>query len=888
MARLQYQPATRPRGFQPIQLSRAGIARMEEESNRIIRGMERQRDAEIRQRDSDLQDMRDNSEYERRARDRNQDIENRNFENEQLAIQNQAKSRQAQAQADEQAFKSTVGALVDFSVTAGKVAAERTKQMIIDQTEEGRQARLTEYRNNPEAQINFNTTESQIGIETVKADNITQLAGAKGLETPNETSKSLLANPGRGYYWQKGYYNQLVKEQTPLLLNRAFQGTEALFTDQAGNQFSGIEAVNDPARTNIVLDTVLKNLYGSTGLNISELEPGFLADSNDAVDKIRSSYIQRSIQGETKQNFEALKSQGQNLRDSGEIQQGYLIDLKNPLVGREQALQNVFDLYYAKNADGSFRYSKEELDNLNLLGEGTILETRGNSQRYQDAIAARVKARTDTMREDQARTKVEAKDFDNQAYNGLSDLLQKETNPARDLEILETFKTERAKLFNNEGLSDKIIKLEQSVLAGNIETERVALANQIRLKTLSPEFIDSINSPKIQGQAIIEYKKLKKERLGPDYARTEKIIKEKALFVTKLNKNLVGKENYQTFIFEKAAKNEYEYSYKAAIESGVNPETAQVQALAYVDKVVNEGLTDPNSNFYRATGPLNSFIFPNLETKYTNLSELQKESQQELLKGILKKGIKILDAPNALGSVEDLEESNNNYYSNNGKFSYNPMEQLASKIFDVPLYAVRNARTQAFNKADGGDRRLIEPTVLEKEVFNQEPRTIKLITDTQRASDMRFNRAVSISTRNTGPMRASMQSTSFNLDQLTDKDYNDLAYAISSEAALGTDDEFGVAANILTRLKTGGYGNTIEEIINAPGQYEGVYKGLSRPSPEIAAKLKSPEGKAKIKEFIKRLDGRTEFKGQTMLKNRVSSEDPMFDPAGNFYHYAGQ
>ena len=25
-----------------------------------------------------------------------------------------------------------------------------------------------------------------------------------------------------------------------------------------------------------------------------------------------------------------------------------------------------------------------------------------------------------------------------------------------------------------------------------------------------------------------------------------------------------------------------------------------------------------------------------------------------------------------------------------------------------------------------------------------------------------------------------------------------------------------------------------------------------------------------------------------LLKNRVSSEDPMFAPSGNFYHYAGQ
>jgi len=128
----------------------------------------------------------------------------------------------------------------------------------------------------------------------------------------------------------------------------------------------------------------------------------------------------------------------------------------------------------------------------------------------------------------------------------------------------------------------------------------------------------------------------------------------------------------------------------------------------------------------------------------------------------------------------------------------------------------------------------------------------------------------------------------FDLTKLTDDDYNELAFAISSEASIGTDDEFGVAANILTRLSSGKYGNSIGEIIRAKGQYEGVYTGKSTYRPEIAARLKSPEGQKKIQEFFKQLDGRTEFKGQSMLHNRVTSEDPMFDPTGNFYHYDWQ
>ena len=887
MARLQYQPATRPRGFQPIQLSRAGIARMEEESNRIIRGMERQRDAEIRQRDSDLQDMKENSEYERRARDRNQNIENRNFENEQLAIQNQAKSRQAQAQADEQAFKSTVGALVDFSVTAGKVAAERTKQMIIDQTEEGRQARLTEYRNNPEAQINFNTTESQIGIETVKYDNNTQLAGAKGLETPNETSKSLLANPGRGYYWQKGYYNQLVKEQTPMLLNRAFQGTEALFTDAAGNQFSGIEAVNDPAKTNIVLDTVLKNLYGSTGLNISELEPGFLADSNDAVDKIRSSYIQRSIQGETKQNYEALKSQAQNLRDSGQIQQAYLTDLKNVIVGREKALQNVFDLYSARNPDGSFRYSKEELDNLNLLGEGTILETRGNSQRYLDAIAARVKTRTDTMREDQARTRIESKDFAASAVPQMQAYFDN-ADPEGDLEGAATFEKEFYERFPNQSLPARYLDAKKAALQGNKTAEASLIVQQYTNKTIDEAFIEAIQDPQNKIQAIDLYKKQEVEKYGPTYAETRKLLGADAKSLTKFQPTTEGMDSTTLYV-KKALENEYKFFFKSLIDKGVSPEVASKEAYTQLQAYVAKGVAgDVQNKFYSETGPNNSTVFPKIQGTATQLSVAAQERRNELNKLLTQDDTGLFSKPNSILTEQEIETSIGSYYANNGTFRIPVNVEYTSKILGVSPIAAINAQIEASNAKYGLNRRLLMPTPAEEAVFDQAPSVQKLFTDFTKSSQTRFNRGNAFVTGTTGPMRASMQSTSFNLDQLTDKDYNDLAYAISSEAALGTDDEFGVAANILTRLKTGGYGNTIEEIINAPGQYEGVYKGLSRPSLEITARLKSTEGKAKIKEFIKRLDGRTEFKGQTMLKNRVASEDPMFDPAGNFYHYAGQ
>ena len=125
------------------------------------------------------------------------------------------------------------------------------------------------------------------------------------------------------------------------------------------------------------------------------------------------------------------------------------------------------------------------------------------------------------------------------------------------------------------------------------------------------------------------------------------------------------------------------------------------------------------------------------------------------------------------------------------------------------------------------------------------------------------------------------------LSNLTSDDYKNLAYAITSEAGPGKD-KYTVAASILNRVKSDRFPNTVKDVIFADGQYEGVYTGKSVYSPEIAADLASPTGQRELTDAFTLLDGRTDFKGQTQLHNRVPEEDPMSDQKGNFYHYYWQ
>jgi len=125
------------------------------------------------------------------------------------------------------------------------------------------------------------------------------------------------------------------------------------------------------------------------------------------------------------------------------------------------------------------------------------------------------------------------------------------------------------------------------------------------------------------------------------------------------------------------------------------------------------------------------------------------------------------------------------------------------------------------------------------------------------------------------------------LTGLTEQDYRDLAYVVSAEAARGGDDEYAVAASVLNRVADPRYPNTVREVMMQDRQYEAVTKGIAYDDPNLVAKLSSPEGQRQIIGMLHRLQGRTDFKGQTM-KHNMGPGDVMVENNGNFFHYAGQ
>lgn len=123
---------------------------------------------------------------------------------------------------------------------------------------------------------------------------------------------------------------------------------------------------------------------------------------------------------------------------------------------------------------------------------------------------------------------------------------------------------------------------------------------------------------------------------------------------------------------------------------------------------------------------------------------------------------------------------------------------------------------------------------------------------------------------------------------LTAMDYDHLARTIQVEAAKGTMDEYCVAVSVLNRVRSPYFPNTVADVVYAPGQYQGFDFHRPVANSALVNRLRSSEGRNNLLKAYSIIGDRTDFKGQSQLRYRVASEDPMCHNKGNFYHYHWQ
>jgi len=291
MARIRYQPATKTKGFQPIQLTTAGISRMREETNRVVQGMEKNLAAEQRQRKENLQAMQENAAYTEQITKENRDIEVQNLKNEQLAITQTAQRDQQQAQYDADATETILSSLVDFSTTIAKTAAERTAKQLKNQTDAANAVPLAPLLIMDAGQYEtaFSTFGKAAQIESTEA----KIEGAESGESFAETYKRLASNAGLGTVGKRILDNRLYEAKHGIYTNRAFASDEKKY-EINGKKFSGLEALNDSQMTAVVQAQVTRDLTRDMRETLGIAEPLYFTSGKTATEKKDALQLERS------------------------------------------------------------------------------------------------------------------------------------------------------------------------------------------------------------------------------------------------------------------------------------------------------------------------------------------------------------------------------------------------------------------------------------------------------------------------------------------------------------------------------------------------------------------------------------------------------------------
>lgn len=872
---VQYRGAARARGFSPQQVSDAAISRMREDSNRTLQGMREAARADIEQRQRISAEVKANQQYEKGAREQNFRIQTQNQQTQLRQTQLDSQAALQQLEINQAAQTKIFENVANLSQTAAKKYEEIQKV----KSDERAQQAINEFDLDPTSDpvIQQLLGEYELAATEEVRQSELDVAQAKGGPRLAISKARSLDSNGR-YKLDQARSNYILTNIYPQQLNKALLDAGDL----------------DSAQTAAFIATFKRDFIQKSG--ILNLKPAMIRDGLAAVNKVNQGIVTKSQNREIKMrqgiavdNATTILTQNPSAFNQN-IVSSFNTIVRNNGGDYEAAYKWLEGLATQRGVNGKYLFTLDQIENATVnkgqpfavsnpgrMGAIKMARERGDTQYRSAQIQAdELGYKEDTKKfltsltEDGSKANAEAAiEFFRETYGKVPESIQKYANSYTYEAVAKA----------------KAIEQYEAIPDGFITQEAVDA-----LSGIDPAAAKSLET------RFAEQQKKYTKGVFKDQSDSFKTI---ANGVTTFGSN---KPNTPASLFlQGRMRAEYRKRVDQAVAGGMDFNTAATTIGQKLAEEVKAGARDPENLWYRKPNQAGgSATFPNLNQGNLPALEKANRSYTELKKDIYDKGLStVLQTPESIITKEEAVAIMNGY----GKPGFTIPRDVAAVAGisnGADPFTIINAQLEALDLDP-----LDPPQITQDLNANVSPEFRSMIYDakTRAAAKRRaLEQGLSQTSGDTStfrqPMRmragSTFRRTSSNntieniLSNLTDADWDELGYVVSSEAARNTDDEFGVAASVLTRLASGKYGTSIGEIIRAPGQYEAVYKGMARYEPSLSSKLKSTEGREKIRNFFMQLDGRTDFKGQTMLKNRVASEDPMFAPTGNFYHYAGQ
>ena len=646
MARLKHNPTRPDSGFSPIQLGRAEISRMREETNRVVQNMEKNRLAELEQGKSNLQALRDDAEYTRRAEARNFEIQQQNLKTRFVQSQLDAQTSQRQSDINVQAAEQVFGSLARFSQTAAQEAEKkRIRQEELDiergysQTSLGlNEEQSLEYKNLEALNLQFlETWEGTVNVQEAQGGD------------PNAIGKARFANPALSHFSSKGKATYVLTNQFPLALQATLNNTETQF-EFNGQMVTFADARSNPELMSVVAQVVKNNLLKAN--NLWGLEGQFLAPGLRVADSHALSQIQAAANLQTKNTyamredevFGMLRNNVDGLRSFGAS--AFRMWAADPRLGYTGALDNYEKLATDRDQDGNFRFSMEDLASLDLKNNGRPFSQEWPS-RWTAMQEARVKSqleydRRDLMVEDMSY----AKDTQRILQGLAQDPTQANANAAVDF-----FRNTYAKV------PPEILKYQASYTTEALQKEEaIKKLEAIPSGLVTREAVDAAYAVDPDAGARMQ-KRLEAQEARYNtgiYKETAESFKATANGVTSFGTN---KPNTPSSVFlQGRMQAEYRRRVDQAVAGGMNFNQAATTIGQQLDAEVKAGARDPNSPWYRkADSPGGAAQFPNLNKGTASALERANRRYEELKNFVRDNGLqKTLDTKNTIITAEEV------------------------------------------------------------------------------------------------------------------------------------------------------------------------------------------------------------------------------------------
>ena len=706
MARIQYQAAARAGGYRPQQVDERNIARMREETARQIEGMRQAANAEIESRREIARAMKEDAAYTKSAKEKNYQIQTANSNRQIQGLQAQAARDQQQFNADAKATESIFKSIASFSESAGKIVNQIQEAQEQTTTNEQR-LDLAKNGLSFQEQLDRELQEKVLNITSVNVNSAVDLNNAKGGDRL-AGAKIREADPGTNYRANKVQLNYIVGEYRKRELQKHLQSLrEQGNLNTLEDQYKAVSDFNDAFYNLDVFKGVDPKIYAGALQKANEYDRTLFAAARRDDEQHRNNSLSEKLISTIQ--FSSAEDLNQNVLTSFPI----LNSIHN---SPKVALDKIQAALNTQKADGSFRFTVDEAENVQFIynGKPVTLREKWPNRAFE---LRQERLRIDNQRRQQ---QIQA---DKLAHAELEDTLARAVLENPTVERLEEAKQMYLATALKE--SPKLAVIEKSLTyTAQHKQNIVSAATKLRDFELTPEIVAAaVAANPTKGRAIKErYEAYNAKWKSEGYKDATKSLETVVSGTTSFGTTKAAEAGALPMIANLKA----ELRKRTAIyEPALGFEAAHQKAAGELANEYRNGYRNKDSKFYRKVSRNGTVSYPNLPVGNVSAAEQVKRDVNDLRTSVKTIGVEgVLDTPLSVTSAERLDYIKKNFYKDD--FKPTPKElAFIGMSKGMPLHEAYNR----FFQANGDSFRLNSPLRLNGKEVTLTPEDQKILGD---------------------------------------------------------------------------------------------------------------------------------------------------------------